>query len=149
MRLLDFPLPPITYWKSYLFLLLLYPLQYGFFAMSWSKSVSALVFDEVLYVGLAVCFFEKLFNKIKGGVLTLSVFFFLWHNRYVSTPDLDNICFRILTLLPETDTISQVALIRLEIYHLELSQWKFKTCLHSVAVRAFLLEGLVKGTLQE
>lgn len=40
--------------------------------MSWSKSVSALVFDEVLYVGLAVCFFEKLFNKIKGGGFDLS-----------------------------------------------------------------------------
>lgn len=113
MRLLDFHPPPITYWKSYLFLLLLYTLKYGFFTMSWSKNVSALVFDEVLYVGLAICFFEKLLNKIKGDFFDLSCqFFFLWCNQYVSTPDLDNICFSILTLLPETDTISQVALIR-------------------------------------
>lgn len=30
---------------------------------------------------------------------------------------------------------------------LELSKWKLKTCLHSVAIRAFLLEGLIRGYL--
>lgn len=48
--------------------------------MSWSKNVSAPVFDEVLCVGLTVCFFVKLLNKIKGGRLTplIRVFFNLF-----------------------------------------------------------------------
>lgn len=45
--------------------------------MSSSENVSAPVFDQVLYVVPTVCFFEKLFNKIRGeSGLTFLISFF-------------------------------------------------------------------------
>ena len=74
--------------------------------------MSTSVFGDVLCVGLTVCFFEELWNKIKGV--------FDYSCQFGFFPDMISIfltqipsssCFGTLILLSQSDTISQVFLI--------------------------------------
>lgn len=74
--------------------------------------MSTTVFGEVLYVGLTICFFEELWNKIKGFFDYSCQVFFFPEMVSIFLPQIpSSTCFRTLILLPQSDTISQVVLI--------------------------------------
>lgn len=91
---------------------------------------------EVLCVGLTICLFEGLWNKIKG-VFDYSVGVFFFYMISIFLPQIPgNICFRTFLLLLQSDNhFSSGFNLTSKSTVLELSKQKFKACLPSVAVR--------------